>query len=77
MVYFTINSRKDGKLEFSMRDEGGYVWIETPRIRERQQICYGGGINGGTTVVASPSTFEAECRKWQRQRLKAERAYGI
>lgn len=60
MARYTIQS-KEGDLRFFMPDNGGYVRLENDvRIGTlADQICQGGSVGYGSTLTATPETFEA------------------
>lgn len=66
----TINTRKYGPQTFFMNGGGGYVYLETQGKPGTlgKQICSGGGFTG-STLSATPDTFEAVCRNWHRKHL--------
>lgn len=66
----TINTHKHGKISFWMDDRGGYIYLQYPDRPGQlgQQICTGGRFTG-STVSATPETFEKACRRWHKRRL--------
>lgn len=64
---FEIKSRVLGTtMSFWMRDEGGYVHLESPTKK--------GGLGAQIThntacLSATPDTFESVCRRWYRWNL--------
>lgn len=58
MARFVIKSRIHGVQLFTMpKADGGYIW------RNGKQICVG-GRSTGSTIRATPESFERVCRKW-------------
>lgn len=53
----TINSKKHGEQNFTMRDDGGYVRCNG------KQICETGGFMG-STISSTPAAFAKDCRNW-------------
>lgn len=78
MTNFTINSREFGKISFFMPSDGGHVFLESKGKPGTlgQQICRGGRCSG-STIRATPETFEAICRAWHRKHMAACREYGL
>lgn len=74
MARITINTRDTGKLEFWVRDEGGYVRLEEGANHGTlgKQICEGGGFMGNT-LSATPETLGKVVRRWNAQRRALER----
>lgn len=64
----TIKSRKWGAYTFSMKADGGYVFLNHDGCR--CQICKGGNFMG-STLTATPETFEKVVRRWYRQHMEA------
>ena len=60
-----IVSRKYRRtFNFFMSENGSYVYLE--KDGELKQITH----TGGSTVTATPETFETVCRKWYRDFYK-------
>lgn len=78
MANFEITSRTHGTISFFMPDNGGYVRLESVGNSGTlgKQICTGGDFMG-STISATPATFESACRRWHKQRLAAIREYGM
>ena len=68
VAVFTINSRKFGKQEFTVSNNGGYVRCNG------SQICRGGSYLG-STLSCTPEQLEKVARKWWANRLRNERNY--
>lgn len=68
MATFTIKTRNHGIIEFTCRDEGGYV-----RANGRQ-IGTGGYM--GNMHTANAETLEKVARKWHKQRLATLAEWG-
>jgi hypothetical protein len=75
MARFTIKTRTNGDMEFWVRDEGGYVRLESDGCTGTlgRQICEGGGFMGAT-VMADAQSLEAKARRWYRAYRSAQRA---
>jgi hypothetical protein len=77
MSTFTINSKDHGEISFFMQgaesDESHYVFLGSSSLG--QQLCSGGKL-GGSTITATPETFESVCRKWHKQRLEIVKEHG-
>ena len=73
MARITINTRDAGKLEFWVRDEGGYVRLESDGKTGTlgRQICDGGGFMG-STIMADAETLAKVARRWNAQRRAAQ-----
>lgn len=69
MATFTITTKKHGVIEFTCRDEGGYVRANG------KQIGTGGYM--GSMHEADATTLAKVARKWHRQQLAAIREYGM
>jgi hypothetical protein len=68
----TITRKSTGRtFDFWMRDGGGYVWLEFPNkpATMGQQICNGGHFMG-STMSATPETFNKKCRNWYNAAVK-------
>ena len=67
----TIKSRTEGTFSFWMNDTGGYIFLESDEKPGTlgQQICKGGYFSG-STLRATPDTFEKVCRNWYRGYMK-------
>jgi len=78
MTNFTINSRAHGQISFFMPNGGGYVRLESSGKPGTlgKQLCAGGDFMG-STISATPETFERACRRWHKQRLAAIREFGM
>ena len=77
MARFTIKTRNNGNMDFWVRDEGGYVRLESddkPGTLGRQ-ICAGGGFMG-STIMADAETLEAKARRWYRAYRAAQREFA-
>ena len=70
MARLVINSKVFGEQSFFMPDNGGYIRLESEGKSGTlgAQICDGGKFSG-STISASPASFERECRKWHKARL--------
>ncbi len=66
-----IKSRTAGTFSFWMNDVGGYIFLEADGKPGTlgQQICKGGYFSG-STLSATPETFEKVCRNWYRSHIK-------
>jgi hypothetical protein len=69
----SIKTRDHGVVNFFMNSNGGYVYCATGC--DGDQICDGGKWMGNT-ITATPETFESECRKWHKARLRVINEYG-
>lgn len=78
MANFIIKSREYGEISFFMPTDGGYVHLESSGKPGTlgKQICKGGDFMG-STLSATPETFEAVCRRWHRQRMAYVREWGF
>lgn len=68
MNELTITSRKTGEVfTFWMSPSGGYIFRTFPGRSGilGSQIC-SGGHTMGSTLSATPETFEKTCRSWYR-----------
>jgi hypothetical protein len=76
MNELTINSRKTGEtFSFWMPSSGGYVHRVYPGRPGTlgDQICR----DGGSTISATPETFEKVCRNWYRAQMRDFDKYGF
>jgi len=68
-MMLTIKSRKIGQsFTFRMPDTGGYITLGITGQQLRQPCK--GGVFFGSTLMATPDTFEAECRRWYRAYMR-------
>ena len=74
MQTLEIKTRKHGTVTFCMPTAGGYVRVDLNGASGTlgSQIC-DGGMFSGSTISASPKSFEKTCRRWWAARLKAIR----
>jgi hypothetical protein len=78
MARFTIKTRINGDMDFWVRDEGGYVRLESdgcPGTLGRQ-ICDGGGFRG-STIMADAQSLEAKARRWYRAYRALQRQHDF
>lgn len=70
MATFTITSRIYGPVDFTCRDEGGYVRVHCADLGELdgRQPCDGGAFRG-STLTADVKTLEKVARRWWKQFL--------
>ena len=63
-----------GKESYWMPESGGYVWVESVGRPGSlgQQACEG----SGSTIRATPESFDAVVRKYHRKVLRNSRLYG-
>lgn len=68
MAKFTIKTRNHGIIEFTCRDEGGYVRANGKQI----------GSSGymGSMHTATAETLEKVARKWHKKRLAELAEWG-
>lgn len=74
MNELTIISRKSGEIfNFWMPTDGGYIYRTYPGKPGilGNQIC-NGGRTMGSTLCATPETFEKVCRRWYRAYQRSE-----
>ena len=72
---YSIKSRKLGTTyTFYMPSDGGYVYLESKGACGTlgQQLTRG----GGSTIRATPDTFQAVCKNWYRRHLKYMSDFG-
>ena len=72
MATFTINTKNEGQLEFSVKENdhgyAAYVFVNG------RQPCDGGG-HMGSTLMATPATLEKVARRWLRQRRATQKEF--
>ena len=68
----TINSRKYGKLDFYMPDNGGYIRLESGNKHGilADQICVNGSYMGSTLYAVDETDFIKKVKSWHNARLR-------
>lgn len=78
MNELTIKQRSTGtEYRFWMPSQGGYVHLDTTGSKPGtlgEQICRGGRVSG-STLSATPETFEKVCRNWYRAYVRRHAAH--
>jgi hypothetical protein len=72
IMRFTIKSKKlECNFDFFMPDAGGYVRLESngKSGTAAPQICLRGRMSG-STLSATPASFESVCRSWYRAAMR-------
>lgn len=73
MARFTLKSRTRGEIDFSVRDDGGYVTVYSKALGwDHKQPCDGGGFMG-STLRSDGSGIERSARRWWKQFLASRR----